>query len=342
MSSNTSTRHSETENHGVMLGMITGYWVSQIVGAYANLSIPEHLHGQSRTPEEIAKAEDADPAAVRRLLAAGVTLGLVTTEDGRYRGTSLLNTLRDGAPNSLRHLAQVLTEPGHWLTWGGFTDAVREGGSQAVKALGMDIFDYFGVNGREAGLFSTAMTDLSTPVIVESVPVIDIRPGQVVADLGAANGAFVRALLDHNPEASGVLFDLPHVVAGGAAEVEGYGLSDRLSSVAGNFFESVPAADVYLLKYILHDWDDEACVTILERCRESLSDGGKVVVVDIVLGPDEAPGAGTLMDLNMLAMTKGRERGLEELDGLLARAGLKRTSVTTVQAPYAVIEATAV
>jgi hypothetical protein len=329
-------------DYRTMLGMVTGYWVSQTVAAFAELSIPELLNDGPRSYDEVAEAVQADEAAIRRLLRAGVTLGLVVHADGKFVATPLLDTLRSGSANSLRHLALSLAAPGHWLTWGLFSDAVRHGGPRSDRALGNNIFDYFGTNPEEAGLFSAAMTDLSTPIVNEAVLELELAPGDVVVDVGGANGAFVHALMEKYPKATGVVLDLPHIVSGAEQAAVERGLSDRFSVVGGDFFEAVPPADVYLLKYILHDWDDESAVKVLQRCREAMDEGGRVAIVEIVLGDTSDPGFGSLMDLNMLAMTGGRERDLAEFDELLASAGLRRTSCTSLQPPYAVIEAEAV
>ncbi|MCU1684059.1 MAG: hypothetical protein JWQ81_4798 [Amycolatopsis sp.] len=330
------------EDFQQMLSMITGFWVSQIVGAVAKLSIAEQFADGPLTAVEAAERASTDPAYTYRLLRSCVTLGLFEYADGRFAGTPLLATLRAGSANSLKNLAIVQTAPGHWLSWGRFPDAIREGVSQTEVALGTTIFEHFGRNPDEADYFSRAMTDLSTPVIDECVPVLDLRGVSTVVDVGGANGAFVFALMADNPGIKGVVLDLPHVVGGTRAEAERWKLDHRFDVVGGDFFDGVPAGDLYLLKYIMHDWDDEACVAILQRCRESLNPGGRVAIVDIVLGAANDPGIGTLMDMNMAAMLTGKERELGEFTALLKAAGFRITNVTAVQAPYAVIEAEAV
>lgn len=326
---------------GRMLDMITGFWKTQVVAAYANLSMPEEFVAGPRLAAEVAQNVGADESAIERLLAAGVTLGLLRHEDGGYVGLPLLRTLSEDGTNSLRHLAQVQAAPGHWLSWGRFTDTVRAGRSQVDAALGMSIFDYFAATPLEAELFSEAMTDLSTPVIDESLAYLQVDPGDMVVDIGGANGAFVLSLLAEHPAAGGVVIDLPHVVPGAEREAKLRGLQQQFGVVAGDFFTEVPAGDLYLLKYILHDWDDESCISILERCREAMNPGARLAIVDITLG-DIDPGIGALMDMNMLAMTTGVERRLQDVDRLLTSAGLQRFQVDQLQAPYTIIHARAV
>jgi hypothetical protein len=331
-----------TGSYQEMLGLITGFWVSQIVRTAAALSVADRLATGPMSAHELATAEGSDPAATFRLLRACAALRLVTYEPvgGRFAGTALLDTLRRGSPHSLGNLALVLTAPGHWLSWGRFTDSVRAGSTQFEAALGSpDIWAYFEQNPEEGRLFGAAMTDLSTPIILEAASVIDTTDIELVADIGGANGAFVHELLARNPKLRGIVFDLPTTLPGAQAAAERLGLQDRCSTVPGDFFDSVPAADMYLLKYILHDWDDESCVRILRTVRESMAPSARVIVVEILVGETVDPGIGTLMDMNMLAMIPGKERDLNRYDALLDAAGLQRVALTPVQPPYYVIEA---
>ncbi|WP_326837441.1 methyltransferase [Amycolatopsis rhabdoformis] len=337
-----NTPSPTAEDFTTMLGMVTGGFVSQITAAFAELNIAHHLSGKPQPAAYVAEQEHADAAATYRLLRAGVTLGLVTHTAGEFAATPLLGTLLPGAPHSLGHLARAWAAPGHWQPWGAFTQVVRSGSAQVESALGCSIFEYFTKNVDEGMLFSKAVTDLSTPVIAEAVPVLDVRATRTVADLGGANGAFVLSLMAAHPHLRGSVVELPHAVPDARAEAERRGLAERFSAVEGDFFEEVPSADLYLLKFILHDWSDEENVRLLRNCRDSLTPGGRLAIVEIVLGEAADPGIGALMDLTMMTMLPGRERSLAEFDALLADAGLRRSKLTHLQAPYAVIEAQAV
>jgi hypothetical protein len=292
---------------------------------------------------ELASVEASDPAATFRLLRACTALRLVTydQDSGRFAGTALLDRLRRESPNSMRNLALVQTAPAHWLTWGRFTDSVRAGSTHIEAALGSDVWTYFEKNPEEGRLFGAAMTDLSTPIIQEAVEVIDTTDVELVADIGGANGAFVYGLLARNPKLYGIVFDLPATLSGARAYAERVGLGNRSSTIAGDFFDSVPTAHMYLLKYILHDWDDESCVRILRNVREAMVPAARVVIVEMLVGEAADPGIGTVMDMNMLAMAPGKERDLHEFDALLDAAGLRRTALTSMHPPYCVIEAVA-
>lgn len=334
---------AQAQDYERMMAMVTGFWVTQTVRAAAVYQLADHLAEGTDTPDVIARAEDIDLDAARRLMRTCASLGLMTSPDGgeHYRGTSLLSTLIKDDPNSLRGFAISQAAPGHWLPWGLFPEAVRTGQRQINAAHGdSTIFDYFAKHLDEAALFTESMSNLSRAAAKDIAAVLDTRGVTLALDLGGANGEVVRAMMRANPDLHGGVFDLPHIVPDAAAAAEADGLSERFTIFGGDFFVEVPPADLYVLKYIMHDWDDGACVRILKNCRASLQEGGRVVVVDHVIPAIGVPGIAPLMDMNMLDMTGGKERETAEFDALFAAAGLHRTRVAPAGA-YAVIETVA-
>ncbi len=326
-----------------MMTMVTGFWVTQNVRAAAAFNLADHLATGTDTADAIAAAEDTDRDATRRLIRACASLGLVSSADGlRFTATPLLSTLRKDDPNSLRGMALAQGAPGHWLTWGRFPDAVRTGERQirAAHCSYDTIFDYFSDHLDEAGQFTEAMSNLSAAAAIDVAKILDTQDVRFALDVGGATGDVVRAMMRANPDLRGGVFDLPHVVPDAEAAAREDGLHERFTTTGGDFFESVPPADLYLLKYVLHDWDDDECVRILANCRDSLRVGGRVVVIDHLVGELGTPGLPTLMDVNMLVMASGRERTIEEFDELFTAAGLRRTSVGQA-GQFAVIETAA-
>lgn len=324
-----------------MMAMVTGFWVTQTVRAAAVYRLADHLAAGTNTAGAIARAEETDPDATRRLMRACASLGLMTSEDGgeHYSATPLLSTLSKDDPNSLRGFAISQAAPGHWLPWGLLPEAVRTGQFQVSAAHGeTTVFDYFAKNLDEAALFTESMSNLSRSVARDVAEVLDTKGVSLAFDLGGASGEVIRGLLKANPDLRGGVFDLPHIVPDAEAAAEADGLSARFTTVGGDFFEKVPAADLYILKWIMHDWDDDDCVRILKNCRAALREGGRVVVVDLLVPEIGVPALAPLMDMNMLGMTGGRERETAEFDALFAAAGLRRTKVTPA-GDYAVIEA---
>jgi hypothetical protein len=331
-----------TDAHEQMADMVFGYCVSQVVRAFAELSVADHLTDGPLTAAELCEREASAPDATFRLMRAGVSLGLLTVDrEQRFSTTALLNTLRKDGPRSLRGWALALTSRAVWLPWGQFATSVREGQSQTGATLGASFFDYLQQNPSLAAEFSSGMdsgTSLWTHAIVD---VINTADATLAVDVGGANGSLLRLLQEMNPSLRGVVFDRPAVADRLATEIAGSGLAERLTVVGGDFFVAVPAADLYLLKFVLHDWDDESCATILRNCRESMLPGGRVVIIEMVMPEHDAPSTATLMDLGMLAVVGGRERSLSEYDALLAKAGLRRSAFRSSDSPQSVIEAVA-
>lgn len=335
---------SGTQDHERMMTMLTGFWVTQIVRAAATFNLADHLAAGTDTAEAIAAKESIDPDATRRLIRACASLGLVSSADGKQlRGTPLLSTLLRDDPNSLRGMVLAQAAPGHWLTWGCFPDAVRSGTRQMEPAHGTPgtIFDYLAAHPDEASHFTEAMSNLSAAAAIEIAKLVDTRGVEYALDVGGANGAVLRAMMRVNPDLRGGVFDLPHIVPDAAAAARKDGLQERLTAVGGDFFESVPPSDLYVLKYILHDWDDQNCIRILRNCRAALHEGGRLVVIDYLVGEFGVPGLPTMMDMNMLVMTGGKERDIAEFDALFACTGLRRTTVGQA-GQFAVIETVAI
>lgn len=335
---------AQAQDYERMMAMVTGFWVTQTVRAAALYQLADHLAEGTDTPNAIAQAEGIDLDATRRLMRTCSSLGLMTSPDGgkHYRGSSLLSTLNKDDPNSLRGFAISQAAPGHWLPWGLFPEAVRTGQRQINAAHGdATIFDYFAKHLDEAALFTESMGNLSRAAAEDIAAVLDTKGVTLALDLGGANGEVVRAMMRANPDLRGGVFDLPHIVPDAAAAAEADGLNERFTTVGGDFFKEVPSADLYVLKYIMHDWDDDACVRILKNCQASLQEDGRAVVIDYIIPDIGIPGIAPLMDMNMLDMTGGKERETAEFDVLFAAAGLRRTKITQAGA-YAVIETVAV
>lgn len=321
--------------------LITGMWAAKAAGTAASLRIPDVLAQGPKTADEVARAIGANPAAVYRLMRGIASVGvLAATPDGKFGLTPVGEILRSDVPGSMRSAIVAEMAPGHWLPWGDLEHAVMTGQPSAPKALGMDIWEYYKKNAEEGFLFAEAMSGISTMALHAVLEAYSFAGATKVVDVGGSHGAFVAAVLQREKSASGVLFDRPEVIEGAGATLEGAGVTARVERVAGSFFESVPAAgDVYLLKSILHDWNDDECVTILRRVREAMAPSARVVVVEMLITSSGPPSPAPLLDLNMLVMLTGKERTADEFGALFAKAGLALTSVTPTHSPFAVLEA---
>jgi hypothetical protein len=325
----------------VMMGLITGYWVSQAVGVVALLGVADQLGEGPRTSDDLACAVGADPQALYRVLRLLASIGVFDeVSPGSFGLTPLGETLRSEAPGSVRNFAITETAPGHWLPWGRLPDSVRTGRPMAREALGMELFDWYAQNPEEAGFFNAAMGNLSALAAGELVRVYDFSTVRTVADIGGAHGVLLAAVLRANPTARGILCDLPHVIATAEEVIAAEGLSERCELVSCDFFEAVPeGADLHLLKQIVHDWDDERATQLLRTCHRALVPGGTLLLVEMVIPPDNQPSPAQAMDLNMLVLLGGRERTEEEYRGLLQGAGFRLERVIPTHSPFSVIEA---
>lgn len=333
--------HPAVDVHQQMADMVFGYCISQLIRAMADLSVADHLSEGCLTAAELAEREGSAPDSTARIMRAGIAIGLLTADaHGRFHGTPLLDTLRTDAPGSLRGLALGATNLSHWVPWQEFTAAVRTGHSQAQATLGTTFFAYLKRNPDQAREFSADMTSLTSLWAFDVVKLIDTADVTLAVDVGGSTGSLLLLLQEANPRLRGIIFDLPDVVEKISGDVARTEFGRRTVVLGGDFFEAVPGADLYLLKFILHDWADDACVEILRRCREAMTPGGRIVIIEMVVGDLINPGRqATVMDLQMLALTNGgRERSLQEYDVLFAAAGLRRTLVGTTRSPFSVIE----
>jgi hypothetical protein len=218
-------------------------------------------------------------------------------------------------------------------------EAVRAGAPQTIPALGAGIFQYYQQHPVENEAFTNAMRDLTAAVSGEVARLLDTKAVGHAIDVGGAGGALLIALLEANPELRGTVFDRPDVVPEVSRFAAAAGVEDRTTAVGGDFFEEVPAADLYLLKYIIHDWNDEQCIEILRNCRRSAPPSARIAIVELLVGPANEPSLAPLMDMNMLVMATGRERSLDEYRILLAKGGWGDVQVIKTQTPFVIIEA---
>jgi hypothetical protein len=319
-----------------MLGLLSGYWYAQAVYVTAELGLPDLLASGPRTSDALADAAGCDAASLHRFLRALASAGILDEVAPRTFGsTPLADTLRSDRPDSLRALARLGGHPLHWQAWGRLLHSVRTGEPGFDAAHGQGFFDALAADpvltaALHAGLDRVADVD------AEVVAALDLgRFGRIV-DVGGGTGSLARRIAAAQPRASVVLFDQPHVLALAPA-------APGVTHDAGSFLEGVPAgADAYVLKFVLHDWDDARAATILRHCRAAMTDGGRVFVIEVVVPDDATPSIAKTHDVNMLVLTGGRERTLGDYRDLCAGAGLELVQASRTPRGVGVLEAAAV
>jgi SAM-dependent methyltransferase len=320
--------------------MIKGYWVSQIVGTLAQLEIADHLAHGPLNYDVLAEGIGCDPNATYRLLRASVDVGLVAVlSDGQFYLTPLGELLRSNVPDSMRNPAIALTAPGHWLPWGRLAEAVRHGERQTVAALGHELFDYYVANPSEGSAFTGTMANHSDAIAGEIAQALDTSAVTHVVDVGGASGTIIGALLEANAALLGTILERADVVPRAEAVLAQRGLSSRCRVVEGDFFKNVPEADLYILKSIVHDWDDQQSIKILRNCARALRPNGRVILIEWIVPEHGKPGAAALSDLNMLVLLPGRERTASQFEELFRASGLRIDRITGIASSMQVIEA---
>lgn len=323
-----------------VLQMMMGHWVGQILGTVAELGIADVLAKGPCDADAIAAAVKSNPDATHRMLRAAASVGILHQDGKRFALTPLGDCLRSDSPFGLRDLVVAELAPGHWLPWGRLRDAVMTGQPQAKAALGVEPWTYYAKNPTEGAWFARGMGNLSKMAAIDVTSVHDFSAHATICDVGGSQGALIAEVLRRSPKSRGVIFDRPDVVAEAATAVKAYGLGDRLTTQGGDFFESVPAADAYLLKHILHDWDDARATAILKTVGRAAKPGATVYLVEMLLGDSPMATPVNLMDLNMLVMLGGRERTRDELGALLNAAGFTLQKVIPTVGLFAVLVAT--
>jgi hypothetical protein len=322
------------QNTERMMQMIYGFAVSQIVRSFAEFDIADELSQSPKTALQIARRKSADEDGIFRLLRSGTALGLVISDaENLFSTTPLLRTLEQGAAGSLNSFAKSFPARGHWLPWANLSEAIRTGEQQTVATLGMTLWEYFAHAPAEHSAFTHALGSLSTTAAVQIARVIDTRSVEVAADIGGGSGELMLALMAANPDLRGIIFDRPETISEIGTTMTRREFQGRLSLEAGNFFASVPKADLYLLKHVLHDWDDENCRRILTNCRRAMGPDSRIAVMEIVIAETDNVARTFVQDLNMLVLVKARERTFFQYEALFADAGLQVVGRKIVQAP---------
>ena len=325
----------------VMRNLTIGYWVARLVHVAAKLKLADFMKKGPRTIEDLAAAAGVQPQPLSRILRALASVGVFAeTKNGRFTLTPLAATLQTGVPASMHAWALMINENWGWDAWKELLHGIKTGEVPFFKAHGVPLFEYFEQHTEDLQVFGESMTSISTtenPTIPAAYTFSRIK---TLVDIGGGHGSLLATILKANPKLKGILYDQPSVIARAEQDqhVTAKGIAKRCRLETGNFFEAVPkGGDAYIMKYILHDWNDDACVKILTNCRDAMNEKGKVLVVDNVIAPGNDPSWGKLLDIQMLIIG-GRERTKKEFASIFAAAGLKLTRVVPTKGPLSIVE----
>lgn len=327
----------------VMRDLATSYGVPRMLLAMARLEVADVLAKGPLKAEAIAAKVGAHPPFLKRVLRALVSVGVFSeTSDGRFGLNPLARTLLKDQPGTMRDFVLMIADDYHWKVWGELDYALKTGGNVFEQVHGVPAFAYLQARPEKERTFMGAMANISgteNPAVAAAYPFGRLK---LLIDVGGAHGHMLATILRRHKKLKGILYDQPQVVAGAARSgfVTAPELRGRCEVIGGNFFETVPeGADGYIMKYIIHDWDDEKSLRILGNCRDAMAAGGRVLVVDNVIAPGND--WGKLLDINMMLGPGGQERTRGEFETLFRRAGLKLTRIIPTRCDLSIVEGVA-
>ena len=326
----------------VLASILAGAWLAQALAVAAKLCVADLLNAGPKTPAEIATATGTEAAAMYRVLRALAGAGIFAEdESGRFGLTSLAGPLRSDAADSIRAYAVMAGERWVWQSVGALEHSLRTGAPAFDYVFGAPIFDYYAAHPDAAQVSADGLKSVGRGQDAAVAAAYDFSRAGTVVDVGGGQGGLLAAILAASPLARGVLFDLPHVASMARQNLETAGLSARCRTEAGDFFKEVPAGgDIYLLRKVIHDWDDERARHILRTCRSAMTEGSRLLLLEMVVPAGNTPSYAKLLDLLMLVYAGGRERTESEYRNLLVSAGFSMKRIVPSASAISIIEAT--
>lgn len=324
-----------------MAQLIFGFGVSMAISVAAKLRLADKLADGPKSVADLAAETNTHTPSLYRLLRALAGAGVFAEQaDGRFSQTTLSEFLRTGVPGSQRGMADFCGAEWSWKPWGALMHSIRTGETAFDHVYGEPLFDYLAKHPDESAIFNEGMTGFTSTIAVAVSEAYDFGSFGSIVDVGGGHGILLTTILKKFTKLRGVVFDAPQVAEGAKKPIADAGLADRLTVEGGDFFAAVPkGGDAYIMKHIIHDWPDDKATTILRNCRTAVNVSGKLLLVEMVVPPRNAPDFSKILDLEMMVLPSGKERTEAEYAQLLAAAGWKLTRVVSTKSPAQVVEA---
>jgi hypothetical protein len=324
-----------------LLQMVFARSVTQAVSVVARYRLADRMATGPKTAAELASGVGLHPGHLYRILRALASVGVLAGDgDGRFSLTQMGELLRSDVSGSLRPVATYVCDPWSWKPWGDLAGCARSGEPAFERVFGEGVFDYFAKHPEEAATFNEGMTGFSQQAAAAVLKAYDFTPFNTIVDVGGGHGALLCAILKANSGCRGVVFDAPQVAAGAHEPIRAARLADRCRAEGGDFFRAVPTGgDLYVLKHIIHDWNDERATQILRCVRAAIPATGKLLLVEMVVPPGFTSNFAHLLDLEMMIICDGKERTEAEYRALLATGGFRLSRVLPTEGPHSLIEA---
>ncbi len=315
-----------------------GFMTTAALGCVAELEIADKLKNGPKSVAQLASDSGVKEEPLYRVLRARV---FEEQAPKIFALTPAADLLRRDAKGSMRNMMLFLATRIHFELSPEMMHSLKTGETVVEKVHNVSVFEYFEKDKITGEIFNNAMTDFSAVVIPAALEAYDFSylNGKTLIDIAGGHGKVLTEILVKHPEIRGKLFDLEHVVNGAKPRIESLGLTGRCSVCSGDFFKEVPQGDAYVMKNIIHDWDDAKATTILKNIHKASPADARVILLEGVIAPGNAPSVGKWLDLEMLLMPGGKERTEEEYRELFAGAGFRVTKFVPTKSPAFVIEA---
>mgnify|MGYP000515864804 CR=1 FL=1 len=325
--------------HAVLMQIASSAMFTQALGVAAELRIADLIHDGRKGVEELAEATGAHPRSLYRVLRALASIGIFTETSPRmFDNTPISALLRSGTPDSMRNTAIFMAAPWHYNVFSNMMHSVMTGESAWEKTHGQGCFEWFWTHPEPAHIFNNCMSELSYGAAPPLVEAYDFSGISTLADIAGGHGYLLSQILKANPGMRGILFDTGSVLDGADALLEHEGVSERVEKVSGDFFQEVPAADAYIMKHIIHDWDDQRAVMIMKNIHRAMIGDGKLLLAEMIVPEGNTPHPSKSLDLEMLVSPGGVERTEEEYRELFAAAGFRLNRIVPTRSPFSVLE----
>ena len=326
-----------------MLRFLGGFRIARIIYVVAELGIADLLVDGAKTSAELAQATQTHESSLYRVLRSLASVGIFAQDDdGKFKLTPAAKYLAGDTPGSLRDAIKFLGQDWHWQVWGELPYSIKTGKPAFDRLFGQGLFEYY-LDPEAAKTASNSKVSISSRASNSLMANYDFSSTSTLVELGifAGAGSTIIPLLKAYPEMKGILLDFESAIAVAQPAIEQAGLTERCQLVSGNCVETVPSGgDTYILMFVIHNWDDEQAIKILQNCREAMTDTGKLLLVEMIMPEGNEPFVGKLIDLESLLTTPGgRERKEDEYRDLLVKAGLKIARIIPTQTANSIIEA---
>jgi hypothetical protein len=323
-------------------GIVNSYVVASAVSAVIRLDIPDIIGDGEVGIDELAKQTETNNDALYRVMRLLASMEIFEeTKDRVFANSEASQSIRSDVADSQRAMIEFITDPMHFELYADMLPTIKDGRPSSEHRFKKNIFDLFEETPDEQRRFNDAMTNLSKNAIKGVLEAYDFSGIETLVDVAGGHAVLLTSILQKYSSMKGILFDLEHVVPGAQQRIKELELTDRCSTEYGDFFKKVPTGDAYIMKHIIHDWDDEHSLKILKNCHAAMAKSGarKLLLVEMILSGRNVMHPSKFLDIEMLMLPGGRERTEEEYKALLLKAGFTLSRVVTTKGPNTVIEA---